>query len=202
MADVVKTSYMDRATLGYSEYLCKNKAALDAQSPKPGDRAMVVSEGKVYFCVETGTWLEWAGGEGPEPIPTGFPYNFTMNNFEQLDEITGLLLNKSEKFGYQVGKNYKLTITYKGTDYSEITDAQQDEDTIILQYYFNDIPPEAQPHYASMFGDGVKVEIKDGDMNLIYGDFGTIFLNFDGSLEHYQAFKDNVSKITLEEVSE
>lgn len=63
MADLVKTNYMNQATVGYSEYLVTNIAALSAQSPKPGDRAIVIEEGKIYFCIHQGEWLPFGGDE-------------------------------------------------------------------------------------------------------------------------------------------
>ena len=61
MADVIKTDYMGKPTIGYSQYVVADAAALSAQSPKPGDRAVVVSEGKVYFCLTQGEWLPFGG---------------------------------------------------------------------------------------------------------------------------------------------
>lgn len=63
MADVVKTEYMDRPTLGFSEFIVTDAAALATQSPKPGDRAIVLEEGKIYFCINTGEWLSFGGDE-------------------------------------------------------------------------------------------------------------------------------------------
>ena len=63
MADIIKTDYMDRATVGYSSYIVLNAAALAALSPKPGDRAVVTTEGKVYFCVNKGEWKCFGGGD-------------------------------------------------------------------------------------------------------------------------------------------
>ncbi len=63
MADLIKTNYMGQASVGYSEYLFLDAAALSAQSPKPGDRAIVINEGKVYFCINQGEWLPFGGGE-------------------------------------------------------------------------------------------------------------------------------------------
>lgn len=63
MADIIKTEYMDRPTLGFSEYIVADATALSAQSPKPGDRAIVLAEGKVYFCLNQGEWLPFGGDE-------------------------------------------------------------------------------------------------------------------------------------------
>jgi hypothetical protein len=52
---------MDKPTLGYSEYIIADATALSAQSPKPGDRAIVLAEGKVYFCLNQGEWLPFGG---------------------------------------------------------------------------------------------------------------------------------------------
>lgn len=203
MADIIKTSYMDKPVLGYSEYLCKDKKALSAKTPKPGDRALVVSEGKVYFCVKKGTWLEWGKGGSED----GFPYLFTIDDFENLDDQNGLLFNEVGKFGYKGGNNYKMTITYNGIDYAEtVTAEQQDAEDgtsfVGLQFYFEEFPETARPHYTSMFVDGMKLNVEE--MSPEYGDFGVILFLFanEGADERYQAFKTGVSKITIEEVSE
>ena len=56
MSNFIKTSYMDSPNLGYSEYLVKSKNDLSALSPKQGDRAIVLDEGKIYLCVTQGSW--------------------------------------------------------------------------------------------------------------------------------------------------
>ena len=66
MTDIIKTEYMDKPTIGYSEYLFLDMTALNAQSPKPGDRAVVLTEGTIYFCINQGEWLLF-GGSSPSP---------------------------------------------------------------------------------------------------------------------------------------
>jgi len=63
MADIIKVGYKDRPTIEYNEYLAKSAAALESITPKPGDRAMVMAEGKVYFCIEAGEWTAFGGDE-------------------------------------------------------------------------------------------------------------------------------------------
>ena len=61
MANVIKTEYMNRATIGFSEYMAKSENDLP-ENPKPGDRCLVAG-GKVYICIENGEWEEFGGGE-------------------------------------------------------------------------------------------------------------------------------------------
>lgn len=56
MGQYIKTDYMDSPNLGYSEFFIKSKTDLNAISPKPGDRAIVANEGKIYICIDQGQW--------------------------------------------------------------------------------------------------------------------------------------------------
>lgn len=56
MANVIKTEYMNHATIGFSEYFAKTENDLP-ENPKPGDRCIVVS-GKIFICIENGNWEE------------------------------------------------------------------------------------------------------------------------------------------------
>ena len=60
MADVLKTEYMGKPNVGYSEYMFKTDEAREATSPKTGDRC-VMKNGDVYFCWEQGTWEKLGG---------------------------------------------------------------------------------------------------------------------------------------------
>lgn len=58
MGNIVKTEYMGKPTIGFSEYLTKTTADLPP-NPQVGDRAIVVTEGKLYCCIEKGSWEEF-----------------------------------------------------------------------------------------------------------------------------------------------
>jgi len=69
MANIVKTEYMNRATIGFSEYFASTEDDL-LENPKPGDRCLVAS-GKVFVCIENGEWEELKiGGGGSSPTGT------------------------------------------------------------------------------------------------------------------------------------
>jgi len=61
MPNIIKTEYMGRPTIGYSEYFAKSANDLPT-NPKPGDRALLIN-GDLYFCIEAGSWLKY--GEKP-----------------------------------------------------------------------------------------------------------------------------------------
>lgn len=61
MGNIIKTGYKDRPVIEYDEYLCEEASDLNDVTPRPGDRAIVASEGKVYFCIEAGVWTAFGG---------------------------------------------------------------------------------------------------------------------------------------------
>ena len=60
MAEWIKTQYMDKPQRGYSEYIARNEEALDAITPKEGDRAILL-DGSLYVCLDNGKWEQIGG---------------------------------------------------------------------------------------------------------------------------------------------
>lgn len=59
MANVLKTEYMNRPTLGYSEYLIKSENDLSSiPNPHLGDRAIAVEDGKIFVWIDGESWSE------------------------------------------------------------------------------------------------------------------------------------------------
>ena len=60
MPNIVKTEYMNRPTIGFSEYFSDSEDNLPS-NPKPGDRC-IVTTGKIFICIESGVWEEFQTG--------------------------------------------------------------------------------------------------------------------------------------------
>ena len=58
---VVRTQYMDKPLIGYSEYYFFDNDARYAVAPIPGDRC-IMANGDVYFCWDKDIGWEKIGG--------------------------------------------------------------------------------------------------------------------------------------------
>lgn len=118
MADIIKTSYMDKADIGYSEYIAKKSTDIDLVDAKPGDRVFVLEEGKVYICVDSGEWEELVisggGGGGGETITVDDKMSESSTNPVQNKVITTALNDKVSKEGYNKLNGYYV-LDEKGT---------------------------------------------------------------------------------------
>lgn len=114
MADVIKTNYMNKANVGYSEYVAKDSVALSAIPPKPGDRALCIEDGKVYFCINNSEWC--AFGE-TKPLPS----NKTINSANKITVEQGMDVGVNHPpLNLGSGDVYTTTVVIDGEE-TEIT---------------------------------------------------------------------------------
>ena len=92
MADIIKTEYMGKANIGFSEYIVKKVANLNSIPAKPGDRAIIQEEGSIYICIEGGQWEKLN-------LPTGGGGGSITIDDEMSDSSTNAVQNKVIK-GY------------------------------------------------------------------------------------------------------
>lgn len=89
MANILKTEYMNRPTIGFSEYITKTSADLPS-NPNLGDRAIVTQEGKLYCCIDGNDWEEIYVQGGVEP--TGITVLTTNGTFD-VTQFSGAQVN-------------------------------------------------------------------------------------------------------------
>lgn len=116
MSNYIKTNYMESPNIGYSEYFIKSKADLSALSPKPGDRAIVADEGKIYFCVTQGSWEKFGNTTSSGSVTIETTIDSTSTN----DDVAGAKavwdLVNTEVSGVEYINNKTTTIDSNSTN--------------------------------------------------------------------------------------
>lgn len=112
MPNIVKTEYMNRPTIDFSEYFSDSEDNLPS-NPKPGDRC-IVTTGKIFMCVESGVWEELQTGGGVAPAPaTSFEFR-NLDGEEKLDGYSYGELNT--RLDFKVGSKWKISLYENGEE--------------------------------------------------------------------------------------